>query len=101
MARREETITQLQTKLSCGEEELAALQEKLHEVEEEKEQHCKLQKIESQKEQVVGERTSLLEMNNALSAQVSDSLANIHELQCREVELCKEVALLSGFLEAS
>ena len=38
VARREETISQLQTKLSCGEEELAALQEKLDEVEEEKEQ---------------------------------------------------------------
>ena len=148
VARREDTITQLQTKLSCGEEELAALQERLHEVEEEKEgvdqeleqarigreeveeslvdtqglveamedklqeadrrhrqevkeQHFKLQKMESQKEQVVGERTSLLEMNTALSTQVSDSLANIHELQCREVELCKEVALLRGFMEAS
>ena len=65
-----------------------ALQEKLHEVEKEK-------------EQVVGERTSLLEMNTALSAQMSDSLANINELQCREVELGREVALLRGFMEAS
>ena len=82
-----ETITRLMTKLSCAKEELVALQEKLYEVEKEK-------------EQVVGERTSLLEMDTALSAQVSDSLANIHKLQCREVELGREMALLRGFMEA-
>ena len=37
MARREETITQMQSKFSCGEEDLVVLQERLHEVEKEKE----------------------------------------------------------------
>ena len=37
MARREETITQMQSKLSCGKEDLVVLQERLHKVEKEKE----------------------------------------------------------------
>ena len=32
--------------------------------------------------------------------QVSDSRTNIHELQCKEVELSREAALLRGFIEA-
>merc|ERR1719495_2927608 len=61
----------------------------------------KLRRMEAAKEQITGERATLLEMNTALSGQVTDSLNSIHELQSREVELGREVALLRGFMEAA
>jgi hypothetical protein len=63
--------------------------------------HNKLRKTEAHMEQVVGEKSSLLEMNTALSSQVTDSLHSIHELQNREDDLSKELAMISGFMEAT
>ena len=61
----------------------------------------KLKKSNGALEDVKEERSSLLEMNTALSGQVAESLQSIHSLQMREDSLQQELVLVKQFMEAA
>ena len=61
----------------------------------------KLKKTTAALDNVKDERSSLLEMNTALSGQVAEALHSIHNLQHREDSLQQELMIVKQFMEAA
>ena len=61
----------------------------------------KLKKANVAMEEAREERSTLLEMNTALSGQVAEALQSIHSLQVREVTIHQELVMVKQIMEAA